>query len=86
MSSLINMGYIRVHFDDDTKYQVMELVRAVKHTFRKRLLMAEWLDKATKGKIMRILMSTVVKLYSDSDLVNLEHESSFYNGVKLQMT
>ncbi|KAH1005358.1 hypothetical protein HUJ04_006359 [Dendroctonus ponderosae] len=83
MSAVINMGYIKLYFDNDTKYRVMDLIRAVKNTFRKRLLMAEWLDKVTKRKVMKILMSSVVKLYSDSDLVNLAQESSFYNEINI---
>lgn len=69
------------YFDDDIRHNVTNLIRNVKQQFKKNLLMMNWLDEETKRRIMKMLVSSLVKIYSDIDLLNIIQENSIYDSV-----
>ncbi|CAG9766813.1 unnamed protein product [Ceutorhynchus assimilis] len=83
LSAPINIGYIERYFDEDTKYNMTILIKNVKQQFKTNLLMMNWLDEETKRKIMKMLMSSLTKIYSDMDFLNLLHEISIYDSIHI---
>ncbi|XP_066261610.1 neprilysin-2-like [Euwallacea similis] len=86
LSPAINIEYIGRHFDEDTRRNVTDLIRFVKYQFRKNLLMADWLDDETKRRILKMLVTSWVKIYSDSDVLRVIYDSSIYDSVKIGET
>ncbi|XP_030767401.1 neprilysin-2-like [Sitophilus oryzae] len=83
LSSAINLAYIDRYFDDKLKANVTSLIRNVKSEFRKNLVMLNWLDEDTKKKVVRTLLSSVEKIFSYNDFIDIIEENNVYQGVEI---
>ncbi|KAL1490286.1 hypothetical protein ABEB36_013005 [Hypothenemus hampei] len=83
LSAPINIGYIERHFDEETRANVTNIVQKVKYQFKKNVLMADWLDKNTKKSIVKMLQTSVVKIYSYSDFLDVLYDNSVYSQVNI---
>nr|CAH7761736.1 unnamed protein product [Callosobruchus chinensis] len=82
LDSIIAAVFIRRFLDAKVRDDVVHLIKNVKDTFKTSLLKLEWFDQQTKQLIMSKLLTSVEKVASVGDLIELEidNERTYYDA------
>ncbi|XP_076260621.1 neprilysin-2-like [Rhynchophorus ferrugineus] len=83
LTPAINLAYVDRYFNESMRANITQLIRNVKTEFKRTLLMSDWLDEETKRRIVKTLVSSVEKIFSVTDIVDILEENTAYDDVEI---
>ncbi|KAF2897581.1 hypothetical protein ILUMI_08593 [Ignelater luminosus] len=79
----IQAAYIRKHFSENAKFDVVDILQSIKNEFKEKLTKLSWMDEETRVKALERLASTTNYAAYPSDLMNLDKTEEPYMGFQV---
>ncbi|XP_072392043.1 neprilysin-2-like isoform X2 [Diabrotica undecimpunctata] len=84
LGSVLAAAYIQHFFSEQQRYKAMEMIANIKEQAEETITRSEWMDGITKHLVIQSLHSSVEKLPSTGDLLNLlEENKSLYSQIRI---
>lgn len=77
----IQAAYIRKHFYENAKFDVLDILQSIKNEFREKVTRLNWMDEETRVKALERLATTTNYVAYPSDLMSLDKTEEPYMGV-----
>ncbi|XP_050509792.1 neprilysin-2-like isoform X2 [Diabrotica virgifera virgifera] len=84
LGSVLAAAYIQNSFSENKRYKAMEMIANIKAQAEEIITRSEWMDGITKELVIQSLRTSVEKLPSTGDLLNLlEENKSLYAQIRI---